>query len=211
MRRGSFGTALPSLLAAITIATAVAPLDAQTRPSRAFGSGMRYGFGYTAAVPEAVLGAGGFAFLGESRVGVFADFKLTVPSLTGDDDHCPPALTFCTIDFVTSERNDAELQTIDEWMLFNGGAMVAITPELVVMGGAGIARRTRFREFFHDEQDPSERITPTGGYYVDDDDGSGWEPQFVGGVMFRAGPRLAFRFGYETAPGGMSIGAYIVP
>jgi hypothetical protein len=201
-----------SLLAALALAAAVAPLDAQTRPARAFGSGMRYGFGYTAAVPEAVLGAGGFAFFGDSRFGVFTDFKLTMPRLTGDDNYCPPQIaSTCTVDYVIAERNDAEIRIADDWLLFNGGAMYAVTPELVVMAGAGIARRSTYREFFHDEQDAAERITPTGGYYVDDDDGSGWEPQFVGGVMFRAGPRLAFRFGYETAPGGMSIGAYIVP
>lgn len=213
MPRSSHRTALPSvLIAAFVLAAAVAPLDAQTpRPSRAFGSGMNYGIGYTAALPEAALGAGGFAFFGDSRLGVFADFKITVPSLSGDQFYCPAPVNPCTVDFVEANRNDAELQIIDEWMVFNGGAMYAITPELAVLLGAGIVEKTRFREFFHDEQDPAERITPTGGYYVDDEEGSGWEPQFVGGVLFRAGRRLAFRIGYETAPGGMSVGAYIVP
>jgi hypothetical protein len=204
---------LPSLLiAALALAAGAGPLDAQTpRPARAFGSGMKYGIGYTAAVPEAVLGLGGFAFFGESRLGAFADFKITVPSLSNDDFYCPAPIDPCTVDFVEANRNDNELQVIDEWMLFNGGVMYAVTPELAFLAGAGIVRKTVFREFFHDEQDPAERITPTGGYYVDDDEGSGWEPQFVGGVLFRAGPRLAFRIGYETAPGGMSVGAYIVP
>lgn len=211
MRRSSHTVALSSLLTALLLAAA-APVDAQTpRPSRAFGSGMKYGIGYSAAIPEAVLGVGGFAFLGESRLGLFADAKITVPSLSNDDYYCPPAINPCTVDFVEENRNDNELQVIDEWLAFNGGVMYAVTPELAFLGGVGIVRKTQFREFFHDEIDPAERVTPTGGYYVDDDAGSGWEPQAVFGALFRAGARLAFRVGYETAPGGMSVGAYIVP
>jgi hypothetical protein len=29
-------------------------------------------------------------------------------------------------------------------------------------------------------------------------------------MMIRAGNSLAFRFGYDTAPGGMSVGAYFI-
>lgn len=189
----------------------VAPVaEAQTQPTRSFVSDTRFGIGYTGAVPEAVLGAGVFMFFGQSRIGAFADWKMTMPSVTGDDIYCPAQLDTCTVDFVQTSRNDQEIQIFDEWLVFNGGLMYAVTPELAFMAGGGIVRQSRYREFFHDEDEGEERITLTGGYYVDDDGGSGWVPQFVGGVLFRAGPRLAFRFGYETAPGGMSIGGYFV-
>ena len=76
--------------------------------------------------------------------------------------------------------------------------------------GGGIVRRTRIAEYFHETLDDNERITPNGNYFVDDPETSGWMPQAVAGVLLRAGRSLAFRAGYETGPGGMSLGIYFV-
>jgi hypothetical protein len=194
---------------AVVLTMAASDAMAQTRPARNFRTGMATGVGYTSAVPEALAGAGAFHFFGGRGIGVFGDVKLTVPSLTRESTYCPTALGDCSTAWVTSERNDQDLGVTDEWIVVNAGVMYAITPELAVMAGAGIARQESYREFFHDESDPTVRITPTGGYYVDEN--AGWTPQAVGGLLFRAGMRLAFRFGYETAPGGMSFGVYFVP
>jgi hypothetical protein len=200
------GTVVGSVMVLTTLASSVA---AQTRPARNFRTTMTTGVGYAGAVPDALAGVGAFRFLGGSGLGVFGDVKLTLPSLTRDGDYCPPALDDCSTAWVTSERNDQDLGITNEWIVANAGVLYALTPELAVMAGAGIARQKRYREFFHDESDPTARLTPTGGYYVDED--AGWTPQAVGGLLFRAGMRLAFRFGYETAPGGMSFGVYFVP
>lgn len=194
---------------ALLMAGAAPDLAAQTRPTRNFRAGMTTGVGYTGALPEALAGAGAFHFFGTTGVGVFGDVKLTLPSLTRGGNYCPPGLGACSTAWVASERNDQDLGITDEWIVANAGALYALTPEFAVLAGAGIARKESYREFYHDEADPAERITPTGGYYVDDDEG--WTPQLVAGMLFRAGPRLAFRFGYETAPGGMSFGVYFVP
>jgi hypothetical protein len=198
-------------VAALLLTTAALPLQAQTQPARAFGSGMRFGAGYAGAIPEALVGVGAITFFGDSRVGAFADWKMTLPSITNDDIYCPEGINPCTVAFVNGERNDQEVRIVDEWLAFNAGVMYAITPEFAFMGGGGIVRQSTYREFFHSEADPAQRITETGGYYVDDEDEGGWVPQAVVGLLLRAGNRLAFRFGYETAPGGMSLGAYIIP
>jgi predicted N-acetyltransferase YhbS len=51
-------------------------------------------------------------------------------------------------------------------------------------------------------------VTDSGVYFVDDDVGPSWKAQGVGGFLLRAGRALAFRLSYETAIGGLGLGAY---
>jgi hypothetical protein len=53
-------------------------------------------------------------------------------------------------------------------------------------------------------------VTVDGHYYVGDDAAEGWQAQIVTGVLFRAGRSVAFRFGYETAVKGGSLGVYLM-
>jgi hypothetical protein len=207
---------LPALLSCallLTLLSLVMPADqvqAQGYRGRDFQSGTRTGFGYTGAIPEALLGAGLLHFFRTSGIGTFADWKMTAERLKNDADYCPTALTVCDVAWVEAERNDQQLRVEDDWLVFNAGAMYALTRELAVMIGGGLARRDQIAEFFHDTNDDDTRITPNGTYFVDNPPGSGWIGQFVVGGLLRAGNNLAFRFGYETAPGGMSIGVYMV-
>jgi hypothetical protein len=116
----------------------------------------------------------------------------------------------CTDTWVLDERNDQHLADENEWLIFNAGIVYALTRELALLIGGGMARHSSYAEYFDNENDPELRITESGSYYVDFDPQPGWGVQFVAGAMLRAGNRLAFRFGYETAPGGMSVGGYIV-
>jgi hypothetical protein len=182
--------------------------QAPVPPQRHFRAVMRTGIGYSAAIPDAVLGASVYRFLGSGSLGVFADWKMKANSLKGSDNYCPSVIQSCQVAWVEAERNDIRIRDEDEWLLFNVGVIYAFTPEFALMLGGGPARKTRITEFFHDEPDDNLRITETGGYFVNDDPSSGWTGQVAVGGMLRAGNGLAFRIGYETAPGGMSVGAY---
>ena len=179
--------------------------------TRDFRSGMGPGIGYSGAIPHAELGVGAFHFV-RSRVGVFAEAKMTVGTLKDHVYYCPPAITTCDVSWVMSERNDLHVRSKSEWRAFNAGAVYGLTRELAIFLGAGAAREKRFDEFFDDATDEEqERVTEDGSYYVPDSAHSGWRVQFVSGVAFRAGPRLAARFGFESAVKGASISLYIVP
>jgi len=185
-------------------------LHAQAPAGRTFESGMRTGIGYTAVIPDVMGGVGFWRFLGDGRFGVFSDFKLTVPSIEGDREYCPSAILDCRVPWVEAERNDVTIRDIDEYLLFNAGAVMAVTPEFAFLLGGGVVRHSLYREFFHDEEDQEARITDSGGYYVPQDPGSSWSPQVVVGVLVRLGQNLVFRFGYETEPDGLSVGGYWV-
>ncbi len=186
-------------------------LHAQAPPQgRTFGSGMMTGIGYTAVMPDVMAGVGIWRFLGDRRIGVFSDFKATLPSIERNRGYCPPEILDCRVAWVERERNDLAIRDIDEYVIFNLGGLWALTPEFALLLGAGPVRRSLYREFFHDEEDQEARITDSGGYYVPHDPRSSWAGQVVVGVLVRMGQNLVFRFGYETEPGGMSLGGYWV-
>lgn len=201
---------LARLVPVLLLVATASKLGAQVAPSRDFRSSMRTGIGYTAAFPDAIAGAGAWHFLGASPFGVFADAKLTVPSRRNSDRYCPPALEQCVIAWVETERNDIPLRNWDEYLLLNAGGVYAITSEFAFLLGAGVSRWRGVREYIDEEQDPDLRINDTGSYYVDHQLEPDWSAQVVAGMLLRAGRNVAFRFGYESAPGGLSVGAYFV-
>jgi hypothetical protein len=207
---------LRSIRRHVTTASAVAALvacasglEAQSGTARNFRAGVHTAIGYTGVLPEAQIGAGVLQFFGNRGIGVFADWKMTFGSIDGDEEHCPPAIETCSVTWALANRNDLSLGAYSEWLVFNAGAVYALTQEFAVVLGAGMARKTRYQEYLH-EAEPEERITNSGRYFVYDEPGREWVAQAVGGLLLRAGPRLAFRVGYETAPGGMSVGGYFV-
>jgi hypothetical protein len=167
---------------------------------------MRFAVGYAATFPDVVAGVGVW-YMATPRYGVFLDGKMTVPSLRDKDVYCPTALSPCTVAAVEAQRNDIVIRDEDEFIIVNLGGMYAITPEFMVLLGGGLARKRSVREYFDESDEP---ITPFGNYYVDHETEPSTELQLVGGMMIRAGNSLAFRFGYDTAPGGMSVGAYFI-
>jgi len=186
------------------------PLSAQNnRPRRDFRDGMRTGIGYAGAMPDAIIGLGLFHFVGDRPIGLFADWKITALSgIREDDEYCPTGIAECTASWVLAERNDQHLDDRKEWRAFNAGIAYALTPDFAVLLGGGLARETRFQQFFDNNTDQVQRLTDSGAYYVDDDIAPAWTGQAVLGVLLRAGRSLAFRVGYETAIGGLGLGAY---
>jgi hypothetical protein len=87
--------------------------------------------------------------------------------------------------------------------------MRAVTRELAFMVGVGAAQRTRFREYY-DDVSIGDPITPNRAYYVDDTRFDGWVANVALGAIFRVHRHAALRLGYETAPGGLSLGGYLM-
>lgn len=197
-------------LAATAACLLTVPLHAQTQPGqRDFRSGIRTGVGYSGVMPDAMLGLGAFHFLADLPVGIFADFKTTSFSGTASNDgYCPAGIDVCTNSWVLAERNDQHIEQTSEWLIVDAGIVYSLTPEFALLLGGGLARETRFQEYFDDNEDGAQRVTDSGAYFVDDDVGPSWKAQGVGGFLLRAGRTLAFRLSYETAIGGLGLGAY---
>lgn len=203
------------LLGVAIMAAASEPVRAQGTPvaqtQRDFRAGMRTGIGYTGVMPDAIFGAGVFHLFGDRPVGLFADFRTTSFSgIRKDETYCPSAISDCTNSWVLSHRNDQHVNEEQEWLAFNLGFLYAATPEFAFMVGGGMARETRFQEFFDDNADTDERVTLNGSYYVDDELTPAWKAQAVGAFLLRASRKVVFRVGYETAISGLAFGAYFV-
>jgi hypothetical protein len=191
-------------LALVLVAASAPAVEGQLR--RDFHSGMRTAIGYSGVLPDAVAGVGVWNMVA-GPFGVFADAKMTPTSRRDHAMHCPPVLETCTVEYVESQYIHNIIRDDDEYMIFNVGGMYAITPEFMFMLGGGAARTRTVREYFDEAEEP---ITETGQYFVDHQAEPETELQLVAGMMIRAGDRIAFRFGYETAPGGMSLGGYFI-
>jgi len=200
---------------------AAAPASAQSGPApldRDFRSGMSTAVGYTGVLADALLGAGAWHILSGTPYGVFADWKMTDSSVRDDDNYCPagarpPAVPACTIAAVESRWNDFPLRDVREFLIFNVGGIYVLTPELALMAGAGAVRPRITREYselIDREAGEEPRVSDFGIYFAPESEEDEWTSQLVLGALLRAGPRLVFRVGYETAPGGFSIGGYLV-
>jgi hypothetical protein len=176
-----------------------------------FLSGPRLGIGYAGVMPDVLAGARVWYLTGPRRIGVFADGKVTVPNPEAHANYCPPRLGGpCTIEWVEANHNHWFLRDREHWLTLNGGAVYALSGEFALLVGGGMARFQRFREYVDDTEDADVRITWEGNYLVPHSAQDQWRAQAVIHGMFRVGNRVAFSFGYETAPGGMAIGAYIM-
>lgn len=199
--------ALAGILAA---AGSTSPLAAQQREVRDFVSSPRFGIGYSGAMPEAIAGARVWYLTGPRRFGVFADVKGTVPQFTSHANYCPQRLGDCTMARARSLPDQHHLRDENQWLILNGGVMYALSREFAFMLGAGAARREIIAEWVDDTDAVANRITVEGNYFVPHDAGQEVVAQAVVGLLLRAGNRLAFSFGHETGPKGMTIGLYLM-
>jgi len=185
-------------------------LAGQTPPRRYFRSGIRTGIGVTPVIPDVMAGAGAWHLFGSGRFGAFADAKMSFPDLKNDVDYCPDVVVPCTVPDVEAQRFDIKLRDVDQYLVFNAGGVVTAGPEVAFLLGVGAARHARFGEYSDGTNDPELRITDDGSYWAPHVPASEWRAQAVLGVLMRLGSRIVVRFGYETAPGGISAGGYWV-
>jgi hypothetical protein len=199
---------LVAAFATLSALLSVGGLQGQALSRRTFEAGIRTGVGYTPVVPHVMLGAGAWHLFGGGKFGVFADAKTTHPRYRSDKDYCPPAIEPCTVPAVEDLRFDLKLRDVADYVIFNAGAVVPLGPEFAVLAGAGVVRRTRFREYYDGALDPDFLITEDGSYYAPHEPATSWGAQAVVAMLIRISGRVVLRFGYERGPGGMSLGGY---
>lgn len=200
-----------ALVAPLALLAALAgDAQAQQAPRRDFESGMRTGVGYSMVMPDVMAGVGAWHLFGTGRLGAFVDAKMSYPDLTKDEEYCPAAVSPCTVATVRATRPEIWLRDQDQFLIFNAGLVINAAPEMSFLVGAGHVRRARYNEFATLSSDPSEFLTHSGAYWVPEDPRTVTEVQAVLGMLMRLGSRVVLRFGYETAPGGLSGGGYLV-
>ena len=204
---------LPTALAVVPLAFVLvgSPTEVQGQiPGAAeFETGLTTGIGYTAQYPDATVGVGIWRLFGSNRsFGVFADAKGTRSSMDEDQNFCPPDLSVCGLEGVPGRH--LPMVDYNEYRIFNAGGMYAPTDGFAFFLGAGVVQHTRLHEFFDPAEEVDERITPEGYYIVPGARQEYWTQQAVVGILLRFTTRLAVRMGYESAPGGMSVGGYFL-
>jgi hypothetical protein len=195
-------------LALLLLGTGAQAISAQVSPTRTFLEGMRTGIGYSAALPDALVGASAWRLPGP-RIGGFVDFKLTLPSRRNDAAYCPPALTQCSSAWVDANRSDQRYRSHNEYVIVNAGVVYPLAEDFAAVLGVGAARHHPILEYFDSSPQQDQRITDEGLYFVDEDPGPRWKPQGVAGLMLRGAANLAFRVGFETV-GGPNVAVYWV-
>lgn len=209
MRSSSFFLRAFALLSCIGFFLAPGgALRGQSSSRRDFDLGIRSGVGYVGAIPEAAAGVGAWHLFDGGQYGVFVDAKMTLPSVSSDGDYCPAGINPCAVPDIEVDRFDHVLRDLDEFLLFNAGGMMTLSPEVAVLLGAGLARHSRYREYFDGSVDTDLLVTGDGSYFAPYDPESEWTAQWVVGMLFRLSNRIVLRFGYERAPGGISFGGY---
>jgi hypothetical protein len=186
-------------------------LPAQVAPTHDFLSGPRVGVGYHGVIPDVLAGGGLWYLSGPRRFGVFVDGKTTVPNPASHQNFCPPGLQGpCTVESVESRYNHWALRDRERWLILNGGGMYAFSGEFALLLGGGVARLSQYREYIDEEEDHTQRVTWEGNYLVPHEPRDQMVANLVIGGLIRAGNRVAFSFGYETAPAGMTVGLFVV-
>jgi hypothetical protein len=174
------------------------PLTAQRATD--FAQGASWMAGYVANAPQQLFGIGAWAIPSpRHRWGLYADMKIRVDSPAGDvlDRSMTPGDAEALGD--TFFKEDAA------WTSANLAVVRAISADMAVYLGGGISWRTTYLQYL----DETHTRGRSGQYWVVDEDFTGTHPNVLGGVFFRASPRVAFQFGAEAAPAGATVGAHL--
>jgi len=188
-----------ALALALGLCLAPAPGDAQIRT--------RSAFGWVGAVPEALLGVGGFHYFGDSPWGLYGDVKLAHDSRSRDPDF-DSRLTAAEL-----ERDELmhRIHPFEDLFMANLGVIRDISPDFAIVVAGGTARRrtiVEYAEFTYIEEDPDPHIARI--LFVEDTDETGWEPNFAVNGMMRVGEQVVMSAGFEFAPRALSLGLFVV-
>lgn len=191
------------LAALLLTAAGAAPLAGQAaRATPDWRAGNTVGVGYTGSLPRALLG--GWAYVitpALGGIGVIGQLRTTHRSHEGDEQFIPGMTVQQAIDF-----NDRFVRTVEHWRVANIGVIRPVTAELALYGGAGLGHGRMYDEYYDETSQRGE----FGFYRVLNDAESGGRLNLTTGAVFRAGRRVAFQFGLETAPRGMTAGASLL-
>ena len=192
-RRRASPVAIAALLASI-------PLVMPTAGSAQSGPGPYFGIGYVANAPDLLGGAAGYVvFPFAGGLGLYLDAKFDVDSPSRGDDF----ISTLTDREVEDQVSGVEfIDDRDSWRSFNVALVRPVTSALSLYAGAGVARRTRYREY----RDPEGELGRL-GFFVVEAPAEEWTPvNALAGGFLRLGRWLDFQFGLESKPRGFTVG-----
>lgn len=172
-----------------------APLRAQASGSPIFG------LGYTASAPHMLLGGSAWAVFPALRgFGLYVDAKFSHDSPTNNEEEFLAGTTAQEME----DQYPLHIYRVqdDAYRAFNGALMKAITPELTLYAGGGWVERTRYLQYYDEE----EEFGRLGFYWVEDPPASGTGMNLMGGAFLRLGSNLRVQFGLDTRPKGFTAG-----
>jgi len=190
---------IPWILCCLALASSSLPASGQSAPPAL--SRAQFGIGYVANAPEAMAGASGYVILPRwGGIGLYLDAKLDVSNPTGDRGY-DDAITAAQ---VRNREGGEFINGEGSWWSANAAILRPVTDFLVVYGGGGVARKTRF-ELYQVDQDSG--IGVGGVVWVEDPEAEETRVNFMAGVIMRLTGRVSTHFGFETQPRGLTVGA----
>jgi hypothetical protein len=189
---------------ALTTVIAVGAVVGSTLPSPGAAQVLtapRYGIGYVANAPQALAGVVAHVTIPAfGGIGVFVDAKFDHDTPSGHRFYDPTHTAREVEAFEGIQYSDLD----DSWRSFNVGLLRPVTVALTLYGGAGYSVRDRYRFYF----DPTEELAPPPGVlWVEAPDEKKTTVNVMFGGFMRASRLIAFQFGFETAPRGLTVGA----
>jgi len=160
----------------------------------------QFGIGYVANAPDEMGGVGGYVVFDKwGGIGVYVDYKWDLSSPANEEGY-EEGLTAEEVPFVVANANFLERKS--SYKGFNVALVRPISSFLMVYGGGGMAKRTRY----HSYEDVSTTLGRGGVFWVESIDETGDFFNAMAGLMMRVGSRITSHFGFETAPRGVTAG-----
>lgn len=159
-----------------------------------------FGVGYVANAPQSLIGGAVYALMpvgSLGRWGLYVDAKFDATPRTNEEGFLEDMTA------VDAElAGDAFFSEDQGWQTINVAIMREFTDELTAYAGAGHSERTVYSEYFDDAREQGR----FGFYWVEDEELSGTEVNFLAGVLLQISNRVFVHAGAESAPVGATIG-----
>ncbi len=189
-----------ALLVGLLWSVGSSDLEAQSRSGPRELDAPQFGIGFIANAPDMMTGGGAYVVLPKwGGIGIFVDAKFDYQN-PSDSEEFEPGLTADRVPFEVDGANFIEHES--SYRSFNVGLIRPINPFLMVYGGAGLAKRTRYSEY----EEPSREYGRGGIFWVEAPSEAEDRLNMMIGLMMRMGPRITSHFGFETQPRGITVG-----
>lgn len=189
--------------AGAVVAALAAPAAAQNRiaPGQGFENLPRLGIGYVANAPNILTGASAYTVLDVfGGLGLYVDGKMNLQTPEDERDFVGD-LTVSQVEAFPGQEADRDERS---WWSVNAALIRPLSPEFMVYLGAGWAYEGVYWRY-RDVNGVLD-IGTLGWYWVQDDRSSGYTVNVLAGMFFRMSENVAFQFGLEAVPNGVTVG-----
>jgi hypothetical protein len=160
----------------------------------------QFGIGFVANAPDAMTGAGGYVILPRlGGFGLYLDAK-SDPTDPSSNVAFEKGLTGAQVRDQVPENEFIKDES--RWQSVNVALVRPFNPYLILYAGVGLAKRTVFELY----EEPSQTWGLGGVLWVEAPDREETRANFMVGTILRLGARISTQFGFETQPGGVTVG-----